>query len=68
MVGVCLYTGPDTKVVLNSAKFHPKNSQFRQRMNKLVFEIFIWQILIAITCSLLNLLLEDSYPSFTNTL
>lgn len=30
----------------------------------MVVEIFIWQILIALACALLNRLLETSYPDF----
>lgn len=65
MIAACIYSGSDTKVVLNSVKFEPKKSKLMQEVNKLVIEIFIWQLIIAMVCSLFNTILENSYPEFT---
>ena len=61
VVGVCMFTGKDTKLVLNSVEFAPKRSKLMAEINKLVIEIFIWQVMIAMICALFNLLLENSY-------
>lgn len=34
-------------------------------VNKLVFEIFIYQVIVALVCSLFNTLLENSYSQIT---
>jgi magnesium-transporting ATPase (P-type) len=36
VIAVCCYTGPDTKVVLNSAKFEPKKSKLMMEVDKIV--------------------------------
>lgn len=38
------------------------------QVNQLIIEIFIWQIVIALICALLNTLLENSYPQFMSYL
>lgn len=65
VIAVCCYTGSDTKLVLNSAKFEPKKSKLMTEVDKIVIEIFIWQIIIALVCSLFNSILENSYKEVT---
>lgn len=36
VIAVCCYTGADTKVVLNSAKFEPKKSKLMIEVDKIV--------------------------------
>jgi magnesium-transporting ATPase (P-type) len=64
-VAAVVFTGMDTKLVLNTVQYEPKKSKLMTEVNKLVFEIFVWQIIIAMVCSLFNTILENSYPEFT---
>lgn len=65
VIAICCYTGSDTKLVLNSAKFEPKKSKLMSEVDKIVIEVFIWQIIIALVCSLFNTILESSYKEVT---
>lgn len=65
VIAICCYTGSDTKLVLNSAKFEPKKSKLMSEVDKIVIEIFIWQVIIALVCSLFNSILENSYKEVT---
>lgn len=68
VICICVYTGSDTKLVLNSVKFSPKSSKLKEEIDKTVVEIFVWQIIISTVCSLFNTLLENSYPEFVRFL
>ena len=64
-IAICCYTGSDTKLVLNSAKFEPKKSKLMSEVDKIVIEVFIYQMVMALVCALFNLLLESSYKEVT---
>lgn len=53
-IGIVVYTGKDTKIVLNSQKGAPKQSHLEVIVNKLIGLIFIFQICLCIILAILN--------------
>ena len=54
VIGVVLYTGHDTKVMLNSKDAPSKISNILRRMNKILYTVFAFQILICLVFAGLN--------------
>ncbi|OMJ85156.1 hypothetical protein SteCoe_13546 [Stentor coeruleus] len=52
IVGLVVYTGHQTKIMLNSASSKKKTSRLEGQMNSQIFYIFLMQILLCIACSL----------------
>ena len=53
-IAMVVYTGKETKIVMNSQKCPPKTSHLERRVNKLIIVIFIIQISFCIILSGLN--------------
>lgn len=60
---ISLYTGSHTKVAINSCTFKVKTSRLMSEVNKMVVQIFIWQMVISLAAGLLSTLIESSYPA-----
>ena len=52
IVGVVIYTGHQTKIMLNSANSRKKTSKLERKMNKQIFLIFLMQVMLCVACSL----------------
>lgn len=59
-VGVCVYTGRETKLALNSVKFKEKRSRLEKEVNQMVVLIFVMQFLLSLVCAVMNILLEGN--------
>lgn len=53
--GLVVYTGHDTKIMLNSKPAPSKVSSVLKKMNKILYSVFIFQILICVFFAALNL-------------
>jgi phospholipid-transporting ATPase len=53
-IGVVIYTGKDTKIVLNSQKGAPKQSHLEKTINNLIGLIFLFQICLCVILGILN--------------
>jgi phospholipid-transporting ATPase len=51
IVGIVIYTGHDSKIMLNSSKSKNKFSQVESQMNRQIVYIFIMQVLICLMCA-----------------
>ena len=54
-VGLVLYTGKETKIILNSQKTPPKKSHLEQIVNLLIIFILLLQLLLCVISSIFNL-------------
>jgi magnesium-transporting ATPase (P-type) len=52
--GIIVYTGMDTKIMRNSKKPPHKVSNVMKKMNKMLYTVFVFQILIIIVFAILN--------------
>ena len=50
--GLVIYTGHQTKIMLNSASSRKKTSKLEKQMNSQIFYIFLMQLLLCAACSL----------------
>lgn len=50
--GIAIYTGHETKIMLNSASSRKKTSKLEQQMNVQIIYIFVMQLILCIACSL----------------
>ena len=57
--GIVVYTGRDTKIVLNSKKPPSKVSNVLRQMNRLLYSIFFLQIAICLTFALFGMVWND---------
>jgi magnesium-transporting ATPase (P-type) len=55
IIGIVVYTGPDTKIFRNSKNPPHKVSNMMRRMNNMLYQVFALQILIIISLAGLNL-------------
>lgn len=51
IVGVVIYTGHQSKIMLNSSKARSKTSQLESQMNKQILYIFLMQIVLCAVCA-----------------
>ena len=51
-IGLVIYTGHQTKIMLNSANSRKKTSKLERKMNVQIFYIFLMQLLLCVACSL----------------
>ncbi|KAI0636462.1 phospholipid-translocating P-type ATPase [Trametes polyzona] len=61
VIGVVLYTGEDTKIVLNSGATPSKRSRVERQMNPQVFINLLILAAMAIACGIVDSLLEQHY-------
>ena len=54
VIGVCAYTGKDTKIMKNAEDSKYKQSNIESKTNKLILLIFLFQVIICITISIFN--------------
>ncbi|EGR28204.1 phospholipid-translocating p-type flippase family protein, putative [Ichthyophthirius multifiliis] len=54
IIGVVVYTGHQTKIMLNSVKSRGKKSTIQALMNKEIIVVFLVQIMFCILCAMLN--------------
>lgn len=52
--GICLYVGNDTKIFMNSKKPPRKISNLMKLMNKMLYTVFAFQMVIIIIFSSMN--------------
>ena len=55
-VGICLYVGNSTKIMMNQKKAPTKVSNMMRTMNKILYSVFLFQFLILVVWSSLSLL------------
>jgi magnesium-transporting ATPase (P-type) len=56
--GIAVYTGKETKLMLNSVKFKPKTSRLEGELNRMVIVIFLMQFGLSLICGVMNMLSE----------
>lgn len=54
IIGFVVYTGHNTKIILNSTKPKLKFTKIHRLMNKTILIVFLAQVCLCITCSVLN--------------
>lgn len=66
VIGICVYTGHETKIMLNSPKSRAKYSKVEQQMNLQIIYIFLLQTLICIIAAIFNLCWFWQYETETD--
>lgn len=66
IIGICVYTGHETKIMLNSPKSRAKFSKVEQQMNLQIIYIFLLQTLICLIAAIFNLCWFWQYESETD--
>lgn len=56
IVGIVVYTGHDTKIMMNSVKAKPKRSKLEEQLNKYILIIFFFLIFFCMLGSFMNVL------------
>lgn len=51
-IGLCLYNGHETKIMMNAGHSHPKKSSLELELNKYFKFICLFQIIVTLVCSL----------------
>ena len=59
VVGVCVYTGKETKLLLNFVEFRTKRSNLDQILGNVAILILLVQLVISFLCSLANYLIQQ---------
>lgn len=66
-IGLVVYTGHETKVMMNSSQSKAKFSKLEKGMNKQIIQIFILQIVICLTCALIYTIMWQSDKNDTES-
>ncbi|TFK54630.1 phospholipid-translocating ATPase [Heliocybe sulcata] len=61
VIGVVLFTGTDTKIVLNSGNAPSKRSKVERQMNPQVFINLILLVIMAVVCAIVDAVQEQKY-------
>ena len=64
IVGICVYTGHNNKILLNSKNPKMKLSRLEHCMSKLLIVIFIIQIILCIVCAVMHRKYEETHSDF----
>ncbi|ODM97804.1 Phospholipid-transporting ATPase IA [Orchesella cincta] len=59
IIGIVIYTGSETKLMMNSTKVPLKRSTVDKLTNKQIVMLFILLICVSLLCSVMNLLVSD---------
>lgn len=51
-IGLCIYNGHETKIMMNAGHVHPKKSAMEHELNNYFKFICLFEFLITLTCSL----------------
>lgn len=62
-VGVVVYTGPETKIMMNSKKPPTKVSNVMKMMNKMLYTVFAFQIILLFIFSSLSVVWNGNYSA-----
>ena len=66
VLGICVYTGHETKIMLNSPKSITKYSKVEQKMNLQIIYIFLLQTLICLIAAIFNICWFWQYETETD--
>lgn len=61
IIGVCVYTGKDTKVMMNGGDAKYKQSNVENKTNRLILLIFLFQVCICLTVSVIKFFWNVKY-------
>ena len=65
VIGIAVYTGHETKIMMNSSKSKSKFSFLESRMNSEIIRIFILQVIICCFCSIVYMIWFDNTKNDT---
>jgi magnesium-transporting ATPase (P-type) len=54
-IGFVLYTGPETKIMMNAKKPPTKISNMQRAMNKMLYSVFAFQLILILVYAILSL-------------